>query len=322
MLKNKNILITGGAGFIGGKLANDLETNNKVIIYDNLFHEREDLEEMKKKKNISFINGDVLDYHLLEKTIRDNEINIVIHAAGIAGIDTVIKDPVRTMEVNALGTFNVLKACKENSSIIEHVIEFSTSEVFGPIAYKTTEKDNTVSCATGDARWIYAVSKLAGEHMSHCYYKQYNVPVTTIRPFNVYGPGQIGDSAMRTFIINAINGKELKIHGDGSQIRAWCYVDDFVDGIKACLDNKNSVGECFNIGDSKSVTTIYYLAKTILSLAESESEIIFTDALKADVSLRIPSVEKAKSVLNFEAKVSLEEGIKRTIKFFKGGKND
>ena len=320
MINNKNILITGGAGFIGGKLAYELSKYNKIYVYDNLFHERKDFTNEVNDKDIFFINGDILNYELLHNTIKDKSINIVIHAAGIAGIETVTKDSVRTMEVNAVGTFNVLKACNENKQNIEHIIDFSTSEVFGQIAYKTTETDNTVTCATGDARWVYAVSKLAAEHMSYCYHRQYGLPVTTVRPFNVYGPGQVGDSAMRTFILNAINNKDIKIHGDGSQIRAWCYIDDFIEGILSCLSHKESVGECFNIGDSKSVVTIYGLAKTILRLAHSKSNIVFEERQQADVSLRIPSVEKAKNLLNFEAKTDLEDGIMKTISYFKGEK--
>lgn len=322
MIENKNILITGGAGFIGGTLTKKLADYNKIFIYDNLFHQRKDFLELLEHKNVTFIKGNVLNYELLNKTMALNNINIIVHAAAVAGINTVIKNPVHTMQVNMIGTTNVLEAAKENISNIEKVIEFSTSEVFGPIAYKSSENDQTIAGTAGEARWTYAVSKLAGEHMTKAYYHQYGLPTVTVRPFNIYGPGQIGDSAMKTFIKRALKNEEITITGDGSQIRAWCYVDDFVTGLIACIENTTTAGECFNIGNSCAVTTILRLAKTICRITNSESNIKFAPASSADIYLRIPSVQKAEKKLNFKAKVDLEEGIEKTAAFFKGLNDD
>src|SRR5690606_19621159 len=171
---------------------------------------------------------------------------------------TVIKDPVITMRVNMIGTANALQAAKVNG-VKERFVDFSTSEVFGSMAFKSAETDQTVSGSAGEARWTYAVSKLAGEHLAHAYYKRYSLPVVTVRPFNVYGPGQTGEGALSIFVRKALKNEDILIFGDGSQIRAWCYVDDMVEGVLCALEHPNAIGESFNIGNSRAVTTVYGL---------------------------------------------------------------
>ena len=156
----------------------------------------------------------------------------VIHLASIAGVDTVLRNPVLTMRVSLLGTMNVLEAAAAKGGI-KRVIDFSTSEVFGRYAYNVTEWDATTLGAVGEARWTYAVAKLATEHLAMNYWKQYQLPACSIRPFNIYGPRQVGEGAVHHFIVRALRGEPLQVHNDGSQIRAWCYVDDIVDGITA-----------------------------------------------------------------------------------------
>ena len=177
--------------------------------------------------------------------------------------------------------------------------------------------DTTHIGAVGEARWTYAVSKLAGEHLAKAYYDEFQMPVVTIRPFNIYGPGQVGEGAIRTFILRALGNEEIQIHGDGNQIRAWCYSDDFVDGLLLAMTHSKAVGESFNIGNARAVVTIYGLAQTVVRVLNSGSKIRFTRKDYADVELRVPSVDKARKLLGFEAKVDLEEGIRRTAEFFK-----
>ena len=255
------------------------------------------------------IRGDVLDLAHLGAAMKGAD--AVIHSAGIAGIDTVIKDPVRTMQVNMLGTANALEAARLNR-IPDRFIDFSTSEVFGTMAYRSTEEANTVAGSAGEARWTYAVSKLAGEHLAKAYHQQYGLPVVTVRPFNVYGPGQTGEGAIHAFIKNALRNEDIRIHGDGNQIRAWCYVDDFVDCIMRCLESPRAIGESFNIGNARAVITILGLAQAVCRVLGSKSKIVFTPALSADIAIRIPSVDKAREVLGFNAKVDLDEGIRLT----------
>ena len=310
----KKIFITGGAGFIGSTLASCLIEDNKVVVYDNLKRNTLQHLDINNHPNLTLIEGDILDRENLNSAIQDS--NIVIHCAAIAGIDTVIKSPVTTMRVNMVGSANVLKAASTLPDCIR-VICFSTSEVFGQQAFHSSEMDKTIIGRVGEARWTYAVSKLAEEHLTIAYFQEYKLPTTVVRPFNIYGPGQIGEGAMRIFIQRAIKNEPIEIHGDGTQIRAWCYISDMIDGIMLSIEHPKAVGESFNIGNKKAITTIYGLANTVIRTLNSKSSISFVKRDYADVELRIPSVKKAKELLGFEAKVGLEEGILKTAEFYR-----
>jgi len=314
MIKNKTVFITGGAGFIANAIIGKMiPNNNKIIVYDNFHRDTLSESEYVGSPNLQIVRGDVLDYDLLCESMANTD--IVVHAAAIAGIDTVIRDPVRTMRVNMIGTANVLEAAHVNN-VIDRFVDFSTSEVFGSMAFKSTETDSTVSGSAGEARWTYAVSKLAGEHLAKAYNTSYSLPTVTVRPFNVYGPGQTGEGAIQIFIKKALKNDDIHIDGDGNQIRAWCYVDDFVDCLMRCLEDSKAVGESFNIGNSRAVMTILGLAQIICRVLNSKSKIIHDPPLSADVELRIPSVDKARDILGFKAKIDLEEGIEKTAAWF------
>ncbi|MBA3679590.1 MAG: NAD-dependent epimerase/dehydratase family protein [Bacteroidetes bacterium] len=314
MIKNKTIFITGGAGFIANTLIKYYISDNKIVVYDNFHRDTLTSSDVSKHPNLKIIKGDVLNLAALTAAMKGSD--IVIHAAGIAGIDTVIKNPVRTMQVNMIGTANALEAAHANG-IKERFIDFSTSEVFGSMAFKSSETDSTVSGSAGEARWTYAVSKLAGEHLAHAYFKQFQLPVVTVRPFNVYGPGQTGEGAIQIFIKKALKNEDIHIDGDGSQIRAWCFVDDFVDCLIRCVENPKAIGESFNIGNARAVITILGLAQLVCRVLKSDSKILHDAPLSADIAIRIPSVEKTKDVLDFKAKVDLEEGVLRTAEWMK-----
>jgi UDP-glucose 4-epimerase len=314
MIENKVIFITGGAGFIANTLIKHYINKNKILVFDNFHRDTLTGSGLSNHPNIKIIKGDVLDAHSITEAMKGAD--IVVHAAGIAGIDTVIKDPVKTMQVNMIGTANALEAARINH-VKDRFIDFSTSEIFGSMAYKSAETDQTVSGSAGEARWVYAVSKLAGEHLAHAYYKQYGLPVVTVRPFNVYGPGQTGEGALQIFIKRALKNEEIFINGDGAQIRAWCYVDDFVDCLIRCIEDPKAIGESFNLGNARAVMTTLGLAQTICRVLQSSSKISHKPPLSADIELRIPSVDKTEKVLGFKAKVDLEEGIKKTAEWFK-----
>ncbi|MGV8018874.1 MAG: NAD-dependent epimerase/dehydratase family protein [Ignavibacteria bacterium] len=316
MIKNKRILLTGGGGFIGSRLAELFSKENEVLIYD--IFARDSLKYKKiNLKNVKIVNGDITDYESLKKATEEFKPQIALHLAAIAGVDTVINNPVKTMEVNILGTFNFVRALEKYSGKLERVVNFSTSEVLGAYAYKSSEKSNTNLAPVGEGRWTYSISKVSGEHLLYSYFKTRGYPAVSIRPYNIYGPGQIGEGAIQIFIKNAVLNKDIKIHGDGDQIRAWCYIDDMIDGTMLCLTSKKAVGEIYNIGNPKGTITISSLAEKIVLLTGTKSKIKYIPKNYVDVELRIPSIEKAQKVLGFKPKIDLTEGILKTYKWYK-----
>ncbi len=312
-IKGKNIFISGGAGFIGSALVSRLIDNNKITIYDTFNRYSLNGQKLRNHPNLASVRGDILDLERIKSHI--GQANIVIHLAAVAGIDTVIKSPINTMKVNMLGTANMLEAAEELSSL-ERFVDFSTSEVFGSYAFRSEEGDTTSLGAVGNARWTYAVSKLAGEHLSYSYFSEKSLPTTTIRPFNIYGPGQVGEGAVHHFITRALRGEDLVIRGNGDQIRSWCYIDDIADAILLSLENEKSIGECFNIGNPRGTVTIYGLALAVIRVTYSKSKIVFVPKDEADVELRIPNIDKAMTILNFNPLIDLEEGLKKTADWY------
>lgn len=313
-IKGQKILLTGGAGFIGSSIAERLIKDNRVVILDNFHRNALQYTNFSKHKNLTVVRGDVLDAATVQKAMKG--CNMVVHLASIAGVDTVLSMPVKTMEVAIFGTVNILKTAAQQKRM-DRVIDFSTSEVCGRFAYQAKESDATTLGTVGQARWTYAVSKLATEHFALNYYKEHGLPVAVIRPFNIYGPRQVGAGAVHTFIKRAIGNQTLYIHNDGSQIRSWCYIDDIVNGVMLCLGKKDAVGHTFNIGNPRSTITIYNLAAEIVRLSKSKSKILFQKKDTEDVELRVPHIEKARDILGYEPKIDLEEGLLRTIDWYR-----
>jgi UDP-glucose 4-epimerase len=314
VIHDKTIFITGGAGFIGSTIIGRLVEHNRIVVFDNLRRNALDGKPYRHHRNVTLVEGDVLDATALEQAIGGAD--YVVHCAAIAGIDTVIKSPVTTMQVNMVGSANVLAAANRLDAC-RRVLCFSTSEVFGSYGFRSKETDRTVIGVVGEARWTYAVSKLAEEHLAAAYWKERQLPTTVVRPFNIYGPGQVGEGALRTFIMKALRDEPIEIHGDGTQIRAWCYVDDMVDGVMLALEHPSAVGESFNIGNARAITTIYGLASAVVRVLGSKSPIVFVRKDYADIELRVPSVDKARELLGFEAKVDLDQGIARTAEHYR-----
>jgi UDP-glucose 4-epimerase len=312
-MEDKLIFITGGAGFIGSTLVGRLIERNRVVVYDNFSRNALASRPYRTHSNLTVVTGDVLDPDSLSRAMKGAD--VVVHCAAIAGIDTVIRSPVTTMRVNMVGSANVLEAASRLSHC-DRVVCFSTSEVFGQHAFRSSETDLSVVGQVGEARWTYAVSKLAEEHLAIAYWQERQLPTTVVRPFNVYGGGQVGEGALRNFIERAICNRTIEIHGDGTQIRAWCYVDDMVDGVLLAMTHPRAVGESFNIGNQRAILTIYGLANTVVRVLDSSSRIEFTRKDYADVELRVPAVQKARDLLGFEAKVDLDEGIRRTAAYY------
>lgn len=316
--EGKRILMTGGAGFIGSQIARRLVAKNRIVIYDNLHRNALRFTDLASNPNVEVIEGDVLDRDSLTAVTRECE--IVIHLAAIAGVDTVMEMPTKTIKVNLLGTLNVLDAAVEAK--VSKFIDFSTSEVFGSHVYMAEEHNATTLGVVGESRWTYAVSKLAAEHLVHSYHREHGLATVTIRPFNVYGPQQVGIGAIHTFVVDAIKGRDLVIHGDGNQIRAWCYVDDMVDGVILCLEKDEAVGHVFNIGNPRATVTVANLAQLIRRLCDSDSKIVYGYKDYVDIELRIPSIKKAQTLLGYWPRVDLEEGLIRTIEWYREKADD
>ncbi len=314
MIEGKTICITGGAGFIGTALTRRLVEKNRIRVLDILRRNALAAAGLDTHPNVELVVGDVRDRDAVARAVEGAD--HVIHMASIAGVDTVIGNPVLTMEVSLEGTMNVLRAAHA-AGRAERVIDFSTSEVFGSYAFRVREADVTSLGAVGEARWTYAVSKLATEHLAHNYWKQYGLPTVSIRPFNIYGPGQVGEGAIHAFVVRALAGDPISIHNEGDQIRSWCYVDDIVESILLAMVKPEAVGETFNIGNPRSTVTIYQLARLVVRLAGSDSPIRFVPWDFADVELRIPDVKKAERLLGFRAQVDLEDGIERTLAWYR-----
>jgi nucleoside-diphosphate-sugar epimerase len=312
-LTGKRVCITGGAGFIGSHLVQRLIDANEVVVYDNLHRNALQFAHLEGHKHLHFIKGDVMDAAATRKALDGCQ--VVIHCAAIAGVYSVDRNAVTTMEVNMLGTHQVVKAALDVK--VERFVEFSTSEVYGPFIHKGSEDGMTTIGPIGESRWVYAASKLASEHLSYAHYKEDGLPLAIVRPFNVYGPRQVGDGAIRGIILQAIRNLPITLYNDGTQIRAWCYVDDFVDGVLRCAEKKDAVGNAFNLGNPQGTATNFELANMILRLTNSKSEIVFKPHPGPEVDLRVPSIEKAAKLLGFRPTISLEAGISNTIPWYR-----
>ncbi len=316
MIEGQTVLLTGGAGFIGTHLVERLHSNNRCLVFDNLRRDALGPSGLLDMPGVELIQGDVRDREAMAAAAKDAD--MVVHMASIAGVDTVIANPVLVMEIALLGTYHALEGARA-SGRCKRFVDFSTSEVFGQYAYKASEGDTTALGAVGEARWTYAVSKLATEHLAHNYDKQFGLPTASVRPFNIYGPRQVGEGAIHHFIKRAIAGEDLQVHNDGSQVRSWCYIDDIVEGVLCILERDEAVGHAFNIGNPRSTMTIHNLAREVIRLAEASdrSKIRFVDRDLVDVELRTPNIDKARELLGWTPTVDIEEGILRTIDWYR-----
>lgn len=313
-LSGKKVLITGGAGFIGKHLVKKIMKENEVIVYDNFSRGKSDEGEFPENGTVKIVKGDILDLSFLRESMAGSD--VVFHLAAICGIDSITENPVDTIEVNFLGTYNVLKAAKEAE--VERVLVASTSEVYGQLAFKVNEETRTTQGPISEARWGYAISKLATEYLALAFYNQYRLNVTTVRPFNIYGPRQVGEGAIHNFVVNALRNDPIYVYGDGNQIRAWCYIDDLIDGLLLACSNPKAIGKSFNLGNPQGTITVFQLAKLIKRMTHSQSRIEFLQRRKSviDVYVRVPDITRARELLGVKPKVSLEEGLRKTIEYY------
>jgi nucleoside-diphosphate-sugar epimerase len=205
----------------------------------------------------------------------------------------------------------------EKSSRLERFIYFSTSEVFGVNSFRVNEDTPTAIGPAAEARWSYAIAKLAGEHLVKAYHRQAGIPVVTVRPFNVFGPRRLGAHAVLSFILNALQGNPIEVHGDGSQIRSWCYIADFCDALVEMIARPGAVGEDFNVGNPKNTITIYELARMVLEVTGRTVPILLTESPFPDIEIRVPSLEKARQILDYKPVYDLRQGLQLTADWYR-----
>jgi len=316
-MKQQIIGVTGAAGFIGSHLCEKLlRSGSKVIAVDNLSKgSKTNIRKLLKDKNFKFYKADITDPNTAKKLFSN--LDIVVHLAGA-------KIPryggrLETLNINTEGTKNILEAIKKNKT---KFIFASTSDVYGKNPNLPFSEDSDLVIGSSEvARWSYAVSKIFDEQLCYAYWEKYKVPFVILRLFGIYGPKQHrtwrgGPQAI--FIDRIMSEQEIEIHGNGEQTRTFIYIDDLVEAIIKSVSSKKAINQIINIGTSHEISIIG-LAKLIAKLVNKPLKIkkipyqSFTGMKYEDVKRRTPVITKAKTLLNWEPKMSLEDGLLETI---------
>jgi UDP-glucose 4-epimerase len=308
-MKDKNIVITGGAGFIGSNLTKELADENAVTVLDDLSTGYlKNIQDAIDTDKIGFSRGSVTDLNLLQKVFRN--VDYVFHEAAIPSVPRSIKDPVKSNHVNINGTLNVLVAAKDNG--VKKVVYASSSSAYGDTP--TLPKIEGMNpCPLSP----YAVSKLAAEYYCQVFTEVYNLPTVSLRYFNVYGPQQDPSSeyaaVVPKFISNVSSNKSPIIYGDGEQTRDFTFVNDVVHANILAAESKAT--GVFNIAGGKRIT-ITDLTQSIMNLMGKELDVIYEDPRPGDIMHSIADISKARKELNFEPQFNLSIGLEKTIQWF------
>ncbi|OFY84467.1 MAG: 3-beta hydroxysteroid dehydrogenase [Bacteroidetes bacterium RIFCSPLOWO2_12_FULL_35_15] len=311
-MRQLNILITGGAGFIGSHLTDKLlSLNCNVIVLDNLRNGREaNLSEAFKNPNFEFIEGDILDIKMCESATAN--VDIVYHLACL-GVRHSLHSPFENHRVNAEGTLNMLEASRKNK--VKRFFYISTSEIYGDI--KTFPIDES---GIPLPKTVYGSSKLAGENYAYSYYKCFGLDTTILRIFNNYGPrahyeGDAGEIIPRS-IVNALYGKSPIIFGDGNVTRDFFYVKDTAKALAKLIDISTISGEIINIGTGQEIT-MKHLLEQVIELMNSKLKIEYHEDRPADVPRLWVNPSKFKKITNFSSSYTFEQGLIETITYYK-----
>jgi len=308
------ILITGGAGFIGSHLAEMLAKKNEVVVLDNIdsYYDariKEGNIKIVESKGAKFIIGDITNYDFIEKIIKENSIKIIFHEAARPGVRYSIKDPFLPNKVNVIGTLNILKASLDSD--VKKVINASSSSVYGKVEYLPFDENHPTRPISP-----YAVSKLAAEHYCRVFHEVYGLKTISLRYFTVYGPRMRPDLAIPIFTKSILNNELPIIFGNGEQTRDFTYIDDIIDANLKVLKMNRADGEVLNIGSGRRVT-INYMIDTLKNLLNSDIKSKYVDSVSGDARDTLANIDKAKKLIGYEPKTSLEEGLRKFITWYK-----
>jgi UDP-glucuronate decarboxylase len=313
MKKNKQqtILITGGAGFIGSHLCKKiLEKGNKIICLDNLFTgSKKNIEPLMADKNFKFIEHDIIDPFFIKEKI-DQIYNLACPASPVH----YQANAIRTIKANTIGIINILGLAKSNGA---RILQASTSEIYGdPVEHPQKESYRGNVNPIGP-RACYDEGKRVAETLFFDYYRKYNLEIRVARIFNTYGPNMAANDGrvVSNFITQALANENMTIYGDGTQTRSFCYVSDLIDGLIKLMNKENFTGPV-NLGNPVELK-VSQIAKKIISLIGSKSKVVYEPLPKDDPKKRRPDIKLAKNKLNWEPKVKLDDGLKKTIEYFK-----
>lgn len=312
-------VITGGGGFIGSHITKQLlDEGHEVVVFDAIPVDKlHRLEPFKSNLRFSFVQGDVTDKAALGKVLT-RDVHTIFHLSAIVGIKHYIADPLKVVDVNVLGTRNVLEHAAKNGI---KVVFTSTSEVFGKNPKSPwKEDDDRVLGSTKIGRWSYSTSKAMCEHMIFSMCENNGLSAVIVRFFNVYGPGQQPYFVVSQSIQKVLKGEEPLLYDSGDQTRCFTFVKDAVQGTLLAARSDAATGEVFNIGSNKE-STMREVVELVIELGGKKGEIAWKqlDTTKhyggsyEDIPKRVPDVSKAKSVLGWETTTTLREGLQQTI---------
>ena len=309
-----NILVTGGAGFIGTNLVEKfIDKQHNVIVIDNLLTgSKKNLEHFFNSENFSFIEFDVQNHIEVAE-----DLDYVLHLASPASPKAYVQHPINTLKAGSIGTINTLGLAKAKNA---KYLLTSTSEIYGDPLVSPQPESYWGNVNPNGTRSMYDEAKRFAEAAVSSYNRIYDLDTRILRLFNTYGPKmKINDGRVVTnFIHQAITGNDITIYGQGNQTRSFCYIDDTVSGILKAMESDNS--EVFNIGNPNEIT-ILQLAEKIIELTNSKSEIKFVKLPEDDPMQRKPDISKANNKLNWFPEVSLEDGLKKTIEWVENSIN-